>query len=86
MGWGMAIAGTIRLAPTVFDMVTIEQTWAVGRPALSSSFASVAPQRVQVPHVLVSTTAWTPSLISSGAISVPNRRAWATAVALPTVA
>ena len=45
--------GTIRLAPTVLEIGTIEQMWAVGIPARSSSFTSVAPQRVQVPHVEV---------------------------------
>ena len=82
----MATLGTMRFAPTVLEMVVIEQTCAVGRPARSSSLTIVAPQRVQVPHVLVSTTACTPSFTSSGAISVPNRRAAATEVALPTVA
>jgi hypothetical protein len=82
----MATLGTMRFAPTVFEMVMMEQTCAVGSPARSSSLTIVAPQRVQVPHVLVSITACTPSFTSRGAISVPNRRAWATEVALPTVA
>ena len=63
----------MRLAPTVFEMVVIEQTWTVGRPARSSSLTIVAPQRVQVPHVLVRITACTPSFTSFGAISAPKR-------------
>ena len=82
----MATRGTIRFAPTVLEMLMIEQTCTVGRPARSSSLTIVAPQRVQVPQVLVRMTAWTPSFTSRGAISVPKRRAWVTEVALPTVA
>jgi len=36
-----------------------------GNPALSISLTSVAPQRVQVPHVEVNITASTPSAINS---------------------
>ena len=43
----------------------------VGRPARSNSLTIVAPQRVQVPHVEVKTTACTPSLTSLAAISAP---------------
>ena len=82
----MAMLGTMRLAPTVLDIVMIEHTWAVGSPARSSSLTIVAPQRVQVPHVDVRITACTPSLTSSAAISAPKRRARSTEVALPTVA
>jgi hypothetical protein len=78
--------GTMRLAPTVFEIVMMEQTCTVGRPARSSSLTIVAPQRVQVPHVLVRITACTPSFTSRAAISLPKRCAWATEVALPTVA
>jgi hypothetical protein len=35
----------------------MEQTWAAGSPARSSSLTIVAPQRVQVPHVEVKITA-----------------------------
>ena len=42
-GWGMAMAGIILLAPTVWEMVMMEQMWATGIPALSISFAIVAP-------------------------------------------
>jgi hypothetical protein len=53
----MAMLGTMRLAPTVCEIGTIEQMWAVGMPACSSSLTIVAPQRVQVPHVEVRITA-----------------------------
>ncbi len=53
----MATLGTMRLAPTVCEIGTIEQTCAVGMPARSSSLTIVAPQRVQVPHVEVRITA-----------------------------
>lgn len=82
----MAMAGTMRFAPTVLDMGTILQMWTAGIPALSISLAIVAPQRVQVPHVEVMMTAWTPSLTRSFAISSANRRAFATDVPFPTVA
>ena len=80
------MAGTIRFAPTVFEIGTIVQTCAAGRPARSISLASVAPQRVHVPHVDVMTTACTPTLTSIAAISSPKRTARRTDVALPTVA
>ena len=51
--------GTIRLAPTVWEMGTMEQTCTVGIPARSSSLTIVAPQRVQVPQVEVRMTACT---------------------------
>ena len=82
----MATLGTIRLAPTVVEIGTIEQTCAQGRPARSISLQSVAPQRVQVPQVDVRMTACTPSAIKRVAISCPKRLACATSVALPTVA
>lgn len=82
----MATAGTMRFAPTVRDMGTIVHTCTVGSPARSSSFTIVAPQRVQVPQVDVSITAWTPSAISSFAIVWANLLALATEVPLPTVA
>lgn len=82
----MAMLGTIRFAPTVREIGTIEQTWAVGSPARSSSLVIVAPQRVQVPHVEVKMTACTPSLMHLAAISLPKRTACRTEVAFPTVA
>ena len=78
--------GMIRLAPTVREIGTMEQTCAVGSPARSSSLASVAPQRVQVPHVEVRMTACTPTFTSFAAMSAPNPAARPTEVALPTVA
>lgn len=82
----MAMAGTIRFAPTVLEIGTMVQIWTAGIPALSISLAIVAPQRVQVPQVEVMITACTPSLTSSLAISRAKRPAFATDVPFPTVA
>ncbi len=81
----MATAGTILLAPTVKEMGVTVHTCTTAIPALSISFTIVAPQRVQVPQVLVRMTACTPSFTSSWAISVANAAAFATDVPLPTV-
>jgi len=80
------MVGTIRLAPTVSEIGTIEQQCTTVSPALSISLTIVAPQRVQVPQVEVRMTACTPSATSLFAISWPNFLALATEVALPTVA
>lgn len=80
------MAGTIRLAPMVREIGTIEQTWTAGSPARSSSLTIVAPQRVQVPHVEVRMTAWTPACRRRSAIASPKARARETEVAFPTVA
>ena len=77
---------TILLAPTVMEIGVTVQMWTTGSPALSISLTIVAPQRVQVPHVLVRITASTPSAISLFAISAAYAFADATAVPLPTVA
>jgi len=82
----MATAGTILLAPTVLEIGTMLQMCTVKIPALSISFAIVAPQRVQVPQVELMMTASTPSLVRSFAISRANFTAFATEVPLPTVA
>ena len=80
------MVGTIRLAPTVLEMGTMEHVWTTGSPSLSISLAIVAPQRVQVPQVEVRITPWTPSATRIFPISLPNSTALATDVALPTVA
>ncbi len=82
----MAMLGTIRFAPTVREIGTIEQTWTAGSPARSSSLTIVAPQRVQVPQVEVRMTACTPSEVRRSAICRPNSLACSTEVAFPTVA
>ncbi len=64
----MAIAGTILIAPTVLEIGTMVQIWTVGIPALSISFAIVAPQRVLDPQVEVRMTASTPSSLSFSAM------------------
>lgn len=49
----MAIPPRIRGAPTDLEIGVTVQMCTVGMPAFSSSFTIVAPQRVQVPQVLV---------------------------------
>ena len=71
-GWGILIPLTIRLTPTCLAIGVIAVIITAGIPALSISFVSAEPARVQVPHVLVKTTAETPSLASLSAISLPN--------------
>lgn len=84
-GCGIAIVGTILLAPTVKEIGTIVHICTTGIPALSISFTIVAPQRVQVPQVDVSITASTPSATNSLANFSANAFAFLTAVPLPTV-
>jgi len=81
----MPRVGTILGAPTRMASETRLQSSAVGMPARSSSFASVDPQRVPVPHVDVKITAWIPARRSSAAHSTPNRRALPTDVPFPVV-
>jgi hypothetical protein len=64
----------------------IVQIWTVKIPALSISLASVAPQRVQDPHVELMMTALTPSFSRSAAIFCANFMALETVVPFPTVA
>jgi hypothetical protein len=82
----MAMAGIILFAPTVFEIGTMLQMWTTGMPALSISFAIVAPQRVQEPQVELMMTAITPSRTRSLTISWANCLALATEVPFPTVA
>ena len=51
------MVGTIRFAPTVMEMGVTVHICTTGMPARSISLTIVAPQRVQVPHVLVMITA-----------------------------
>ena len=82
---GIAIAGTILLAPTVNEIGVTVHTCTTGIPALSISFTIVAPQRVQVPQVDVNITASTPSATNSLLYFSANAFAEATAVPFPTV-
>ena len=84
-GCGIATVGTILLAPTVSEMGTTVHMCTTGMPALSISFTIVAPQRVQVPQVDVSTTPCTLASTSSLAMAAANFLALATLVPLPTV-
>lgn len=81
----MAIAPTILTAPTDFDIGVTVQIWEAGMPTLSISLTIVAPQRVQVPQVLVIIAASTPAAFNSSAISFPILVASATEVELPVV-
>lgn len=78
-------AGTIRFDPKVCATDVIEQTWALGIPARSSSLASAAPQRVLVPHVEVSMAPDTPSARRRSAISRPICALFFTTLARPEV-
>jgi len=84
-GCGIPRAGTILKTPTALAIDVIVQIWLVGRPARSSSFVIVAPQRVPVPQVEVRMTACTPSSFSLAAISLPNLLAFSIVVPLPVV-
>ena len=75
-----------RFYPATLAIEVMAARWAAGMPFFSIIFASVAPQRVDVPQVLVTRTAWTPSAISALAISSPIRSAWVTVVPVPVVA
>lgn len=85
-GWGIATAGTIRLAPTVSEIGTMVHICTTGKPARSISFTIAAPQRVHVPHVEVRITALTPDSFRSAAMAAPYLAALATEVPFPTVA
>jgi len=84
-GCGMSPDEIIRLDPAIFAMEVIAARWAAGIPFFSIIFVSVAPQRVLVPQVLVTRTAWTPSEISALAISSPILSACVTVVPVPVV-
>jgi len=73
------------LAPTDVEIVVIVAIWTIGMPYLSISLTIVAPQRVQVPQVLVRTTASTPAAFNCAPISTPNLTELATAVPVPVV-
>lgn len=83
----MAMAGKMRGAPTLFAILARAQISTVGMPALSICLASVAPQRVPVPQVLVSITPTFPlnCLRMSSAMAAPNFCALLSEVALPAV-
>jgi len=84
-GKGIANAGTILTAPTVFDIGVTVQMCDEGIPTASSSLTIVAPQRVHVPQVDVIIAPSTPACNSSCAISFPIAVASATDVEFPVV-
>jgi hypothetical protein len=75
----------IRLDPTIKATDVIAQIWAVGMPAFSNSFVSVAPQRVLVPHVEVNMTPETDEALRSSAIIFPILTTVSTTFATPAV-
>jgi hypothetical protein len=85
VGCVLATPRRIRLVPTIWAIVGNAVTNTVVIPSRSSSFASVAPQRVPVPQVPVKITAATSAARSSAAISWPNFTAVATGVSTPEV-
>lgn len=76
---------TIRFAPAACAIEVIAVRSTAGKPARSISLASVAPQRVPVPQVLVTMAACTPSAINCLAMSPPMAVALVTLVPVPTV-
>ncbi len=84
-GCGIAMVGTILLAPTVNEIGSTVHICTTGIPVFSISFTIVAPQRVQVPQVEVRISACTPFAISSSPIALAYFLALATAVPFPTV-
>jgi hypothetical protein len=84
-GFTILLPATILLDPTMEATGIMEQTWAVGIPTRSSSFASVAPQRVLVPQVDVRITPETPSAFSSAATCFPILLMVSTILATPVV-
>lgn len=78
-------AGRILLEPTISATRVTAHRWAVGIPALSISFVSVAPQRVLVPQVEVRITPETPSSLRFSAIFLPSSFMTATMHVRPVV-
>ena len=62
----------ILLEPTISATAITAESWTAGMPALSISFASVAPQRVLVPQVEVNMTPETPSAFRLSPILCPT--------------
>ena len=85
IGCGMRPDARIRFAPAACAMEVMAVSSTAGSPARSISFASVAPQRVPVPQVLVTMAACTPSAISCRATALPMAVALVTLVPVPTV-
>ena len=76
---------TILLAPTLNAMEVKAVTTALGIPALSSSFEIVAPQRVQVPQVVVIIAAETPASFKAFAMEAPMEILLSILVPIPQV-
>ena len=85
MGLTIFTPCTTRGTPIINAIDVMADTWTVGIPARSISFASAAPQRVLVPQVDVRMAPDTPSDLSSAAIDRPILRAISSFVATPVV-
>ena len=81
----IVIPGTMRLLPVTWAIGGKAVIWTMGMPALSISFTIVAPQRVQLPHVLTKIAPSTCSAWRTWAISRPMRWASFRKVRLPVV-
>ncbi len=75
----------MRFAPTLRAIDVNAVICTFGIPARSSSFATVAQQRVQVPHVEVRIAARTPEFFRSSAIFFPISLLVSTLVPTPQV-
>jgi len=85
MGMPTLGAAMIRFEPSVWATDVMEQTWALGIPARSSSLTNAAPQRVLVPHVEVRIAPDTPSALSRSAMPLPIFSLLFTTLARPEV-
>ena len=68
VGYGIAMAGTTLLAPTLMEIGVTVHTCTAGIPCASVSLTIVAPQRVQVPQAEVRMIPSTFIALSSAAI------------------
>jgi hypothetical protein len=84
-GLTILLPETILLDPTMKATGMMEQIWAVGIPARSSSLVNVAPQRVLVPHVEVRITPETSFSFKSFAMACPILLIVSTMFATPVV-
>ena len=85
MGYGIATAGKILLAPTDLLIGTMVHKCTTGIPIESIAFTIVAPQRVQVPQADVKIAPSIPRSFNVNAMPSPNSSARVTDIEFPTV-
>ena len=83
--YSILLPRTTRGAPVVRASEKMAEIIATGMPAFSISFATVAPQRLQVPQVATRSAQSTSASLNSDAIAAPIFRESATAVPTPLV-